>query len=267
MQIYLLQDGEKRGPLTIYEVAEEVRAGKADADTLGWFRGSDGWGRLEELSPTASLFVEPPPRPETVRAEGLAEMRARLAPERAHSVVRLLARLIDLFLLGTGIFALVLASGLVRLVDLVNDTNPEMQLMMQLLVGATLMVLEGFLIFAVGTTPGKWLLRVRVTREGGGRIPLATSFRRSFTVWWRGVGFWLLLLSMITMALAQASLLGTGKTPWDRACGLEVSYGKIDRNRVLLIIVLLLGLSLLMGIAFEEQMQQMREALEAAKKQ
>ena len=210
MQIYLLQDGEKSRPLTVYEVAEEVRSGRADKDTLGWYQGSDGWQRLEELPAVSSIFVEPPPRPAVVAAEEQAERRAQLAPERMRSSVRLWARLIDLFFLEWAILMIGLGTGLVTVSDLLN--NPHLE--MQLLPAALLVVLEAFMIHSFGTTPGKWLLRVRVSLDDGSLIPLKTSFRRALTVWWRGVGFWVIPLNIFMMALSQATLLSTGKTPW-----------------------------------------------------
>ena len=259
MQIYLLQNGEKSGPFTVYQIADEVRSGRADGDTLGWHQGSDGWIRLEDLPAASSIFVEPPPRPEVVEAEKVEERRARLAPERLRSSVRLWARLIDLFILEWMILAVVLSTGMLTVSDLF--TRPHLE--MQLLPAALLMLLEGFSISRFGTTPGKWLLRVRVTTDDGDRIPLDVSFKRSFTVWWRGVGFWLIPLNIFMMAISQAMLLNTGKTPWDHSCGTRLSYGKIDWNRVFLIFGIILLMLLALNLAFGDQL---REALEEAKK-
>ena len=258
MQIYLLQDGEKRGPLTIYEVAEQVRSGKAGEDTLGWHQGSEGWLRLDELPPTSSIFVDPPPRPEVVKAEEVAEQRARLAPERARASVRLWARVIDMFLLGFVVSMVAITTGLMSVTELYLNPRIEIALMP----GVLQMLLEGVMIHVFGVTPGKWLLRVRVEREGGGQIPLGTSFRRAFTVWWRGTGFWLFPLYILTMVIAQTNLLSTGKTPWDRACELKISYGKVDRNRVFFIIGLVFCLVMTMQYAFGEELL---EAMEAAR--
>jgi len=259
LQIYLLQDGEKRGPLSVYDVAEQVRSGKAGRDTLGWCQGSDGWVRLDELPPTSSIFVEPPPRPAVVQAEEMAARRARLGPERMRSSLRLWARLTDLFLVGWLVSMAALVSGLMTVTEIFLDPRIEVAL----LPAAVQMLLEGFLLHAYGTTPGKWLMRVRVSHADGGRIGLRTSFRRAFTVWWRGIGFWLFPLNLFTMALSQATQLGTGKTPWDHACNLQVACGKVDRNRIFLIVALFFGLVTVMNLAFGEELL---AAWEAAKK-
>ena len=244
--------------MTVYEVAEEVRSGKASADTLGWYQGSDGWLRLEELPAVSSIFVEPPPRKADQEAEELAERRAKLAPERVRSSVRLWARLIDLFILEWLLLTVGLGTGLMSVSDLL--TNPHLEI--QLLPAAMLMVLEAFLIHSFGTTPGKWLLRVHVLMDDGSLLPLKTSFRRALTVWWRGVGFWLVPLNIFMMALSQAALLSTGKTPWDHACGSRLSYRKLDANRILLIIAIVVAMLLAMNLAFGDQLL---EAFEEAK--
>jgi uncharacterized RDD family membrane protein YckC len=249
LQIFLLQDGEKRGPFTIFEVAEEVRSGRASADTQGWHQGSDGWVRLEDLSAASSIFVEPPPRAEEMAEEKLVERRERLAPERMRSSVRLWARLLDMFMLFWLMLMCSLAFGWGTVLDLA--TKPQWELL--LLLSAVLVVLEGFLISACGTTPGKWLMRVRVRSDDGGKISLNTSFYRALTVWWRGVGLWVVPVNLLMMALSQATLLSTGKTPWDHACRLHVSYGGMDRNRVFLILGIFLLMITVMNLAFGEQ--------------
>jgi len=250
LQIYLLQDGEKRGPLTVFEVADEVRSGRATADTLGWYQGSDGWQRLEDLPAVSSIFVEPPPRKSEVEAEDLAQRRAQLAPERMRSSVRLWARLVDLFFLEWLLLTVGLGTGLMSVSDLL--TNPHLEI--QLLPAALLMLLEGLLIHSFGTTPGKWLLRVRISMDDGSLPTLKTSYRRALTVWWRGVGFWLVPLNIFMMALSQATLLSTGKTPWDHACGTRPSYEKLDANRIILIVAIIVGMLLAMNFAFGDQL-------------
>ncbi|MFT4546879.1 MAG: putative RDD family membrane protein YckC [Verrucomicrobiales bacterium] len=257
MQIYLLQDGEKCGPFTVFEVAEEVRSDRATEDTLGWYKDAEGWIALGELPATSSIFVEPPPREEVEEAD---DLRARMAPERMRSSVRLWARLIDLFLLQWVVSVVILATGWMDATELL--TRPHLGV--QLLPAALLVLLEAFTISALGTTPGKWLLRIRVHADAGGKIPLSISFYRALTVWWRGVGLWIVPLNILMMALAQASLLRTGKTPWDRACGLHLTYGKVDKNRIFLLVGIFILMLTVMVFAFNEQMV---EAVEAQRQQ
>lgn len=257
MQIYLLQDGEKTGPFTIYEVTEEVRSGRADEETLSWIRGSDGWKRLGEQAAVSSIFAAPPPRVVETEVEEMDARRAKLAPERMRSSLRLWARLLDLFLVQCAILSVIFGAGLMTVPQMMSESHVFIQ---QLLPAAVLMVLETFLLSAFGTTPGKWLLRVRVVREDGGKIPLKISLYRALTVWWRGVGLWIVPLNILMMAISQARLLNTGKTAWDHECGLRLEYGKMDWNRVILIVAVIIGVSAMMNVAFGPQLVEFWEA-------
>ena len=96
--------------------------------------------------------------------------------------------------------------------------------------------------------------------EDGGKIPLNISLFRALTVWWRGVGFWIVPLNILMMAISQARLLNTGKTAWDAECRLRLEYGKMDWNRVFLIIGVVFGVSALMNLAFGPQLLELWEA-------
>ena len=185
------------------------------------------------------------------------ERRAQLAPERLRSSLRLWARLLDLFLVYLATLAVILAGDLLTVSQIRTDLHVLIQ---QVLPAAVLMVLETFLISAFGTTPGKWLLRVRVLREGGGRIPLKISLYRALTVLWRGVGFGIVPINILMMAFSQATLLNTGKTAWDRECGLRLEYGKMDGNRVVLIIAIVLAAVALMQSTFGQQWAELWKA-------
>ena len=256
MQIYLHQNGEKTGPFSVYDVKEEVRSERADEDTLGWYQGSEGWKRIADQPALELIFKEAPPRVEVTRKEELEDLRKRLAPERFKSSVRLWARVLDLFLVQCLVLGVVLGAGWLTLQEMWLGGN----LLVQLTPAAVLVVIETITISLFGTTPGKWLLRVKIVPDSDqAKIPLSISLYRALTVWWRGVGFWLVPINIFMMALSQAALLRTGKTPWDEACNLRVEYGKIDRNRVFLAIgVALLAVGAL-NLGFGEEFREVWE--------
>lgn len=136
----------------------------------------------------------------------------------------------------------------------------EPHLGIQLLPAALLVLLEGVTISVFGATPGKWLLKVKVLSDDGGKIPLGLSFYRALTVWWRGVALWLVPLNILAMAIAQATLLSTGKTPWDNACRLHLTYGKVDKNRIFLMVGIFLLMLAVMSLAFNDQLMEAWEA-------
>lgn len=82
-------------------------------------------------------------------------------------------------------------------------------------------VAESLLIGLFGTTPGKWLLGLRVRDARGGPPGLARAFRRSFAVYARGLAFGLAILTPIAMLIAGAQTLGKGQAPWDQGLVVE----------------------------------------------
>ncbi len=97
-------------------------------------------------------------------------------------------------------------------------------------------ILEGLLIAQFGTTPGKWLLNMRVTNADGNRPSTQQSLLRSLYVWFIGVGMWLPMLSVGTMLFGLYSLMSRGATLWDRNLGTRVQHGRMTAPRILLVI-------------------------------
>jgi uncharacterized RDD family membrane protein YckC len=101
-----------------------------------------------------------------------------------------------------------------------------------------ILVVEPLLMLSIGTTPGKWLLRVRVIPSGGSSISLSAAFVRSFRVWWRGCGACFPLVILFTFASARSRLLRDGVTTWDRDGGFLVTHGPIGPLRMVVAVVL-----------------------------
>lgn len=97
-------------------------------------------------------------------------------------------------------------------------------------------ILEGLLIAQFGTTPGKWLLNLRVTNAAGIRPSTQQSLLRSLYVWFLGVGMWIPMLSLGTMLFGLYSLMSRGTTLWDRNLGTRVQQGRMTLPRILLAI-------------------------------
>jgi len=153
--------------------------------------------------------------------------------------VRWFARTIDVF--GSQfLFGLVLALTYPASLDL-----PDWVLVLAFLFAWVFV--EAMFLASFGTTPGKWLLKTKVSGQDGEPPDFPKALRRSFGVWWRGLGLGLPVISLITQVAAYSKLKKEGITPWDRACGLVVSHKRIGFPRALLIILGLCGLAYLIG--------------------
>jgi hypothetical protein len=74
---------------------------------------------------------------------------------------------------------------------------------------------EAFVLYAFGTTVGKALHGIRLRHAGGPSLPLGSAVNRAFSVWFKGMGMGIPLITLITMAVAHNRLTKKGKTSWD----------------------------------------------------
>ena len=78
---------------------------------------------------------------------------------------------------------------------------------------------ESILLSAVGTTPGKEVLKIQLILPGRNSIPFANAFYRSLRVWWFGLGTGFPLVSLFTLSHAESVLSRDSITSWDREGG------------------------------------------------
>lgn len=194
MKIWLLENGEKSGPFESFVVRERIDSGELKADTQSWYPGADGWGPLSEIPQFKSLFeaevedlVTPPPVPQATTNQAI--LRKAIAEERAkappiHLTRRLFARIHDCILYMTLIF-IVFKERALKVMD--------SESMMPLLgIGLAYVILDGIMTHLWKSSPGKFLLGMRVTDAVGYAIPLKFALLRSLRVWILGLGMWVM---------------------------------------------------------------------------
>jgi len=98
---------------------------------------------------------------------------------------------------------------------------------------------ETILLSTWGTTPGKYLLNITLRDSNGEKLSFSKALKRSFFVWFIGLG--LGLITLITLIMACNTLEKNGKTTWDRYGGYIVSHKKVGMLRVLITIFLFVG--------------------------
>jgi uncharacterized RDD family membrane protein YckC len=75
---------------------------------------------------------------------------------------------------------------------------------------------EANLLSSIGTTPGKWLLGIRVITYQGNKPALLEAFKRSIAVWWYGLGAGFVPVMPVVMAVNCVRLMKHRPTRWDR---------------------------------------------------
>ena len=217
----------KEGPVSHGELQEMLDQGKIDSSTRIWTQSFEDWLPISEVEHfnMASLDVTP-----TITIDKKVDYERETDQDyvRPRPWVRFWARMVDysLFVLilsfFIGFFGLHLGyvgsfSGMVAIFFWV--------------------FVEALLIGTVGTTPGKWLLRVVVRDENHHKLSLSESLNRSFSVWWLGMGAGLPIVSLITMLVAAVKLNSSGMTSWDRRSKFKVFHGKVGLARTLVVIL------------------------------
>lgn len=173
------------------------------------------------------------PVPEPTSSTGAAATLTSDYEEEVHPWVRYFARLIDISLAS-------LVLGLVM-----AFVNPEYVLEEGSEYGiAWLAILlwvpfEAWWLAATGTTPGKALLRTRVTTAEGHPPGFAEALGRSFRVWFFGLGTGFPLISLFTMAYQHGKLKKNGRVSWDKSLDTRVEHAQLSPGRVIIAVVLM----------------------------
>lgn len=101
-----------------------------------------------------------------------------------------------------------------------------------LLVATVLMfIVEPVLLSACGTTPGKWMLGISITREEGGKLSYRDAFWRTVKMFQYGLGYHLPLYSLYCYWCSGRDLQNGQMLSWDKQynCRYQVRRGKVLR--------------------------------------
>ena len=272
-----MKDGANTGPYPVFRLQEMLDDGKLRAGDLVWHDGMEAWQPLENADSLRTglripgAAASPSSAEETLAndstavsdGEAKADLEATverilrmtdaqaehmMALRQTVAVRRFFARHID-YAMSLGILALVSLSGVLEpWVDLWDLPAPRLGA--QVLAGALWVVLETALLATTGTTPGKWLMGMRVRLQAGAGIPpWLVCLRRSVVVWCLGAGLSLpvlLLVPVVQGAMAWRSWMRTGSTFWDHTCGTRVEFQPVSkRARVMLFVFVTAWLLLL----------------------
>lgn len=88
--------------------------------------------------------------------------------------------------------------------------------------------IEAALITYLGTTPGKWLLGIKLQ----GRFDFMGALRRSVSVWLRGLGLGMPFFAAFSLFTAYQRLQLLRQTSWDRDENITVTHAPIKKWRV-----------------------------------
>lgn len=222
MNLWIIRNGEKEGPLTDYEIRARIENGELDADTPAWHEPLDGWKTLGEIHLfDHSLHPQGPAANPTGNPAG----DNSAAPIQAHLIRRFWARWLDLYLFS-GLWWLAMWAGGRDIGQLLS------QPWIMLLHYAPWFAIEAVLVSRFATTPGKWLMRLKVLNLDGSRLSLQASILRAARVLLMGIGFGVQGLCLVCQGFACFSTRSHGRSLWDRAGGHFVDGPPVGQRRI-----------------------------------
>jgi len=243
MDIWIIQDGAKQGPIHDFEVRRRIESGELTADTPSWHEGLDGWRPLVEIP----LFTR-----EFDRTEGFKDTAEKTpqpfrmpaavpaSPDGPHMGRRFWARWFDLYLFSGVWWMVMWATG--------RDIGGILQNPWIILFHyVPWFALEAVLLHRFGRTPGKWLLGIRVINDKGTLLNLAESTRRAARVLFLGIGFGWGYLALICQVMAFFTTRRIGRPLWDHAGGHHLETTPLNPMRL---VVYVFGLFTALSLQF-----------------
>ena len=241
-----------KGPLTIAEMAERIDEGVINAQTLVWAYPMKDWAPAANVEVFTRYFGQ--------GQEGLAyadhtidDYIPYVPPGAGYVYVsqvqpwaRLFARHLDY--LGISFIAMIIA--LLTFADPFTILGMTVVNMIAVSIALDLIwvPIEALLINIYGTTPGKYLLGIRVTDTSGQNPDFGRALKRSFLVWGKGMGLTLPLIGTITQILGYTNLTRHHISSWDKSSGTTVEHHDYKMLSPILYFLVIMALTFLVTV-------------------
>lgn len=235
MEVWLIQDGEKTGPFHDYVIRRKIGTEELDASSPAWHEGLPEWTSLGEMPLFKGEFhrAEPAPAEEPLPPSATPKGPASppVIPGNPRLARRFWARWLDIVIYTAVWWFLMWLTG--RNIESLYTSLP-----VEFTRLIPWFVIEALLIHHFATTPGKWLLGLRVINLDGSRLTLAQSTHRSLRVLFIGIGFALPLVSLFCMGLSAYTTRRVGAPVWDHLGGHGISVTPFVPWRVVAVVAL-----------------------------
>lgn len=235
MDIWTIQDGEKSGPFHDYEIRRRIGLGELTGESPAWHEGLAEWTTLSEIPLFRNEFTKTPEKePETPAVADVTVSTPPPIPGSPRILRRFAARWFDISLY----------IGLWWFLFWVARRDIE-SLLLNPFVGITQLlpwfVLEVILIHYLATTPGKWLLGIRVLNADGTKLSLSQSTRRALRAYVVGIGLGVPYVVLFCMGLSAYTAKKIGATVWDHLGGHRIAATDLSVWKITVLVLVFLG--------------------------
>ena len=238
MDVWLIIDGEKTGPVHDYEIRRRISAGELESATPAWHEGLPAWTTLSEIALFHDEFspapVADPPVEEAAPPGAPAPGVPPPIPGKPRLIRRFWARWFDIHLYVAIWWFLLWLSG--------RDIE---SLLFNPFVALTRLipwfVIEILLIHRFATTPGKWLLAIHVLNSDGTKLTLSQSTRRALRVFFVGIGFAIPYVVLFCMGLSAYTSRRLGAPVWDHLGKHRLAVSPLSPVKLIVLILAFAG--------------------------
>lgn len=261
MDIYWIQDHERKGPLPEVEVISMLEAGLIPENARAWHAGCPEWVCIRDLPALKGAGAVG--REEGERRNGREERLenaggedvpalsadADCLPEEGgedaeegvplvvpYAYVRFLGRMADVMMHMTLYLAVLRVFGAAFNPGFLPGSYEAL-----LYLCLPMVLMETAFLGTLGTTPGKAMLGVSVRDYRGRRLSFPMAFRRSLFVMVLGLGCFAPSLMLLALFFSWWWVRRFGFTPWDRKLGTtDVLNGSLTFRKVVMTLVLII---------------------------
>ena len=149
-----------------------------------------------------------------------------------HPIRRFLAREMDLIWIGT------IMNVLMIMILRIRPVNELLTLCIQILSYAAVLPVEAMMLHFWGTTPGKWLMGMRLEDPNGGKLSFGAAFIRTWHVTFVGLALYVPLYSQWRLWKSYKSVSEGEETYWDDEA--EIQYHDPNALKIVGSVVLVL---------------------------
>jgi uncharacterized RDD family membrane protein YckC len=268
MRTWIIIDGEKTGPFDIAQVARRIESGELKPEQYGWIEGMREWQPLSQMpqfsdavasvsgkatpsTEETSLEVQPPPLPSSTNTQAPPSRAAawNIPPftprEKTIEIVRrFFARWFDFMLITNSIFVAIIIAGENLKALFVNPW-------FQYSIMVAWILLDSATVHIWKTSPGKFLLGLRVHRADGSRLSAGASILRAARVFVMGMGMVHPILLPLCHGFSWWFTKKFGASLWDGPAGNRITTLPISVWRWALFILVAFTVVNVSGIFLE----------------
>ncbi len=226
---YYFSEKSKEGPFSFHEMKDKIHEGIIDQSTVVY---SDCLPHKQKLMDIEMFQVTDEDQPGPVVRSNFPEKKEELSKHKVRPVLRFIARSFDYF-----IFTIFVVCFMALFKIPIPLQSP---LFFCLGIYFVWNFVEALLIASFGTTPGKFLINMKILSADRKHLSYVKALKRSFGVYILGFGLGVPFLSLATMLLSLFWLSIKKETFWDKGHKHVIVYHKIGMFRAIGILLFIL---------------------------